>query len=57
MDITKELKETVERRAEAVERLNRIKAQEQETLQELLRIDGEVRLLQRLSKNGDNKGK
>jgi len=52
MDITKELKEAVERRAEAVERLNQIKAQEQETLQELLRIDGEVRLLQRLSKDG-----
>ena len=53
MDITKELKETVERRAEALERLNQLKAQEQEVLQEILRIDGEVRLLQRLSKDGN----
>lgn len=53
MDITKELKEAVERRGEAIQRLNQAKAQEQEVLQEILRIDGEVRLLQRLSKDGD----
>lgn len=53
MDITKELKEAIERRAAAVEQLNQLKAQEQETLQELLRMDGEVRLLSRLSKDGD----
>jgi hypothetical protein len=53
MDITQELKEAVERRAKAVERLNQIKADEQETLQEILRLDGEVRGFTRLSKNGD----
>ena len=53
MEITKELKEAIERRTETLERLNGIKAQEQEVIQELLRIDGEVRILQRLSKNGN----
>ena len=53
MDITKELKEAVEHRAEVVEQLNQIKSEEQQILQELLRLDGEVRLLERLSKDGD----
>ena len=52
MDISQELKAATERRAETVNRLNELKRQEQDILQELLRIDGEVRLLQRLSKNG-----
>ena len=53
MDITKELAQAQERRAETVNRLNALRAQQQEVLQEVLRIDGEVRLLQRLSQNGD----
>ena len=53
MEITKELKEAIERRAETLNQLNALKAQEQEAIQELLRMDGEVRLLQRLSKNGN----
>lgn len=51
MDISLELKAAAERRIEAVNKLNEIKQQEQDCLQELLRIDGEVRLLQRLGKN------
>jgi len=52
MDITKELKEAQQRRGQTVERLNQIKSEEQQILQELLRLDGEVRLLERLSKDG-----
>lgn len=53
MDMTKELKEAVERRAQVLQQFNKLKAQEQDTLQELLRLDGEVRLLERLSKDGE----
>ena len=53
MDITKELEATKQRRGQTVERLNQVKSEEQQILQELLRIDGEVRLLERLSKDGD----
>ena len=53
MEITKELKEAIERRAETLNQLNALKAQEQEVIQELLRMDGEVRFLQRHSKNGN----
>lgn len=53
MDIKSELKEAGEKRAQLLQQLNQLKQQEQEVIQELLRIDGEVRLLQRLSKNGD----
>lgn len=60
MDITKELTESKKKQAEAVDQLNKLRQQfqqqEQALLQEILRTDGEVRLLQRLSDNG-NKGK
>lgn len=55
MDIATELKKAIETRAKTVDRLNQLKTQEQECLQELLRLDGEVRLLQRLSKDGETK--
>ena len=56
MDITKELKEAKQRREEVVAQINQAKQQEQALLQEALRLDGEVRMLERLSKDGD-KGK
>jgi len=57
MDIIKELAETKQRRAQAVESLNQLKAEEQQVLQEILRLDGEVRMAERLSKSGDNPSK
>jgi hypothetical protein len=53
MDISKELEATKQRRGQAVERLNQVKSEEQQILQELLRLDGAVRLLERLSKDTD----
>jgi len=55
MEIQKELKETVAKQKEAVEKLNQLRRQfqqqEQQLLQEVLRLDGEIRVLNRL--NGD----
>jgi len=57
MDITKELQEVKTRQKETVERLNQLRQQfqqqEQQLLQEALRLDGEVRLLTRMGENGD----
>jgi hypothetical protein len=53
MDITKELKDTIERRARTLDRLNQLKAEEQQVLHELLRLDGEIRFAERLSRNGE----
>lgn len=57
MDIETELKNTVAKQKEAIEKLNQLRQQfqqdEQNLLQEILRLDGEVRLLQRLGSNGD----
>lgn len=53
MDLTKELTEAKRKREQVVAQINQLKQQEQALLQEALRIDGEVRLLERLSKDGD----
>lgn len=53
MDITKELAEAKERRVQIVNQINQLKQQEQALLQEALRIDGEVRMLERFSKDGE----
>ena len=53
MDITKELQDAKARREEIVKQINQLKQQEQNLLQEALRVDGEVRMLERLSKDGD----
>jgi len=57
MDITKELTEAKQRRQETVNQINQLKQQEQALLQEALRIDGEVRTLERLSKDDKPKEK
>lgn len=57
MDVTKELKEAKERRVQIVNQINQLKQQEQALLQEALRLDGEVRMLERLSKDGDKPSK
>ncbi len=57
MDIANELTEVRKKQQEAVTQLNQARQQfqqdEQARLQEILRLDGEIRLLQRLSDNGD----
>jgi len=62
MDIQKELEGTVEKQKEAVEKLNQLRQefqqQEQQLLQEILRLDGEARGFNRLINNGNkDKGK
>ena len=53
MDIIKELAEAKNKRQEIVNQINQLKQQERTLLQEALRIDGGVRLLERISKDGD----
>ena len=53
MDIVKELQEAKQRRQQALAQINELKQQEQIILQEALRLDGEIRMLERLSRNGD----
>ena len=60
MEIQQELKETVAKQKEAVEKLNQLRQQfqqqEQQLLQEILRLDGEARFIKRHSDKG-KKGK
>ncbi len=57
MDIAKELETTKQKQQKAVIELNQLRQsfqqREQALLQEILRLDGEARLLERLSKDGD----
>ena len=64
MDTSQELKVAIEKRQDVVNQINaleqqkqRLEDQKQQLLQEALRMDGEVRLLQRLSKNGTKPSK
>ena len=61
-DLEKELQDVRQKQRETVEKLNQLRQQfqqqEQQLLQEILRLDGEARLLNRLSDNGKKaKGK
>lgn len=49
MDIDKVLQETKEKSNEALKRLNLLEHDKQNLLQEILRLDGEVRVLKRIS--------
>jgi len=53
MDISKELTEAKRKRQEIVNQINESDRQKQQLIQEALRLDGEVRTLERLSKDGD----
>jgi len=55
MDIVKELKEAKQRRQQIVDEINQLDQRRQGLLQEALRTDGEVRMLERLSRNGQPK--
>lgn len=48
--LSQELKEAGERRAKVVEQLNQNDQQKQVLLQELLRIDGDIRTIQKFQK-------
>lgn len=53
MEIQKELETAKQRREQIVAQINELAQQRQALLQEALRIDGEVRMLEHLSKDGD----
>jgi len=53
MDIAKELQEAKQKQVETVKRINDLERQRQQLIQEALRLEGEIRLLSRLSENGD----
>ena len=55
MDIQKELTEAKRKREEIVEEINQKEQERQMLLQEALRLDGEVRALERMAK--ENKAK
>ena len=50
MNISKELEDAKRKRAELVDRINQLEQEKQTLLQEVLRTDGEVRILEKLSK-------
>ncbi len=50
MDIKEELQSAIAKRQEIVDRVNQIEQEKQKLLQEALRFDGEVRVLQRMNK-------
>lgn len=49
MNISKELEDAKRKRAELVDRINQLEQEKQQLLQEVLRTDGEVRILEKLS--------
>jgi len=49
MDITKELQEATSRRQQIIEEVNALAERRQELLAEAIRLEGEIRVLQRLS--------
>ncbi len=48
MDIAKDLEQTKKKQQEIVAQINALEQQKQQLIPEALRLDGEVRLLQRL---------
>ena len=54
MDIEKELADAKRKREEIVNRINQLAEQRQMLLQEALRLDGEVRVLERMAKTDTN---
>jgi predicted nuclease with TOPRIM domain len=55
VDIAKELEEAKGKRAEMINRINQLDQERQNLLQEALRMDGEVRTLERLNTNTGGK--
>jgi len=57
MELNEELEATRKRQQDIVHQINQLKEQEQQLLQEALKIEGEIRLLTRLSKDESDVGK
>jgi len=56
MDIKKEMEETQKRLQEVMNEINKLEQKKQELLQEALRLDGEIRVYNKLNiKNGGEK--
>jgi len=53
MDLVKELAEARQNKQEIINQIRELDQQRQPLLQEALRLEGEVRTLERLSRNGD----
>jgi len=53
MDLVKELAEARQNKQEIINQIRELDQQRQQLLQEGLRLEGEVRTLERLSRNGD----
>lgn len=53
MDLVKELAEARQNKQEIINQIRELDKQRQPLLQEALRLEGEVRTLERLSRNGD----
>jgi len=52
MNIEQHLKETKARLQQTVDRTNSLEREKQQLLQEMLRIDGQIKLLEELKKEG-----
>ena len=50
MNIAEELAEAKQKRKEAVDKINQLDVEKQDWIQEALKLDGEVRVLERLAK-------
>jgi hypothetical protein len=56
MDITVELEKAKTKRQEIVNRINQLEQEKQMLLQEALRQDGAIQVLERISKDGEKGG-
>ncbi len=54
MDIAKLLEETKLKQKQLVDQMNMLEQQKQQILQEVLKLEGEVRVLQKLTKEESN---
>jgi len=52
MDISNLLKEAADKKVKVLDQIQQLDQQKQVLLQELLKLEGEIRLLQRLGSNG-----
>ena len=57
MDYEQALEEAQAKQRELVDKANQLDLERQQTLQELLRLDGEIRLLERINEDEHNANK
>ena len=56
MDVEQELQQAINNRQKLVVQFNALEQEKQQLLQEILRLDGEVRILQKLAQEGTGGG-